>query len=620
MIVYRAIKSEFQQHVDSGSIDQIILDSFEKKLHKSTGQKEIDSWWHSLNFMSSVINDKDIPDDAGIAIEFQIPQTSKRIDFIISGSNEQDEPFVVIVELKQWTTAELTDKDGIVKTALGGGLHETSHPSYQVWSYAAMLEDFSVPIREEKISLRPCAFLHNYEEDAVIKHDFYKEYLDKAPMFLKKDRLDLREFIKKYVKKGDEGEIMYRIEKGEIRPSKHLADALVSMIKGNPEFTLIDEQKLVYETALFLAQTAKHKPRKQVMIVEGGPGTGKSVVAINLLVEITKKELLTQYVTKNAAPRAVYQSKLTGTLKKSRFDAMFQGSGRYVDTPNNTFDCLIVDESHRLNDKSGMFRNKGENQIKEIIHAAACSVFFIDEDQRIHMRDIGTKEEILKWANKADADIHEYELPSQFRCNGSDGYLAFIDNALQIRETANVDLKDVNYDFRVMDDPNELYELIKEKNEIDNKARLVAGYCWDWKSKTQKEAMDIVFREHNFAKQWNLSVDGSLWIMQPGSLEQIGCIHTCQGLELSYVGVIIGDDLIVRDGNVLVDPSARSKMDASIKGYKTLLKNDPEAARKKIRYLIKNTYKTLMTRGMKGCYIYCTDEETREYFKSFLKS
>ena len=620
MIVYRAIKSEFQRHVDSGSIDQIILDSFEKKLHKTTSPKEIDSWWHSLNFMSSVINDQDIPDNAGIAIEFQIPQTSKRIDFIISGSNEQDEPFVVIVELKQWTTAELTDKDGIVKTALGGGLHETSHPSYQVWSYAAMLEDFSVPIREEKISLRPCAFLHNYEEDAVIKHDFYKEYLDKAPMFLKKDRLDLREFIKKYVKKGDEGEIMYRIEKGEIRPSKHLADALVSMIKGNPEFTLIDEQKLVYETALFLAQTAKHKPRKQVMIVEGGPGTGKSVVAINLLVEITKKELLTQYVTKNAAPRAVYQSKLTGTLKKSRFDAMFQGSGRYVDTPNNTFDCLIVDESHRLNDKSGMFRNKGENQIKEIIHAAACSVFFIDEDQRIHMRDIGTKEEILKWANKADADIHEYELPSQFRCNGSDGYLAFIDNALQIRETANVDLKDVNYDFRVMDDPNELYELIKEKNEIDNKARLVAGYCWDWKSKTQKEAMDIVFREHNFAKQWNLSVDGSLWIMQPGSLEQIGCIHTCQGLELSYVGVIIGDDLIVRDGNVLVDPSARSKMDASIKGYKTLLKNDPEAARKKIRYLIKNTYKTLMTRGMKGCYIYCTDEETREYFKSFLKS
>ncbi|MDD4962046.1 MAG: DUF2075 domain-containing protein, partial [Candidatus Marinimicrobia bacterium] len=371
-----------------------------------------------------------------------------------------------------------------------------------------------------------------------------------------------------------------------------------------------------YESALFLAQTARHKPNKQVMIVEGGPGTGKSVVAINLLVEITKRELLTQYVTKNAAPRAVYQSKLTGTLRKSQFDSMFQGSGRYVDVPNNTFDCLIVDESHRLNDKSGMYRNKGENQIKEIIQAAACSVFFIDEDQRIHMLDIGTKEEIIKWAKKAGADIHEYELPSQFRCNGSDGYLAFIDNALQIRDTANIDLRGIDYDFRVMDDPNALFDLIKEKNGIDNKARLVAGYCWDWKSKKNKDAMDIIFPEYDFAKQWNLSVDGSLWIMQPNSIDQIGCIHTCQGLELSYVGVIIGDDLIVRDGVVRVDPAKRSSCDRSMHGYKKI--KDTDAGKEKIRSLIKNTYKTLMTRGLKGCYVYCTDKETLEYFKYFL--
>ncbi|MDX9815792.1 MAG: DUF2075 domain-containing protein [Smithellaceae bacterium] len=616
MIVYQAIKSEFQQNVDTGEIDRIILRKFQEVLHQTTGQSEVRAFWNSMNFMSSVIDDRDIPDNAGISIEYQLPQSGKRIDFIISGTNENDLPYVVIVELKQWSKAELTEKDGIVKTILGGGLHETSHPSYQVWSYAALLEDFSVPIQEEKIILKPCAYLHNYEEDNVIKNDFYKEHLKKAPAFLKRDKLKLREFIKQFVKKGDNGEIMYRIDKGEIRPSKHLAESLVSMIKGNPEFTLIDEQKLVYESALFLAQTARHKPKKQVMIVEGGPGTGKSVVAINLLVEITKRELLTQYVTKNAAPRAVYQSKLTGTLRKSQFDSMFQGSGRYVDVPNNTFDCLIVDESHRLNDKSGMYRNKGENQIKEIIQAAACSVFFIDEDQRIHMLDIGTKEEIIKWAKKAGADIHEYELPSQFRCNGSDGYLAFIDNALQIRDTANIDLRGIDYDFRVMDDPNALFDLIKEKNGIDNKARLVAGYCWDWKSKKNKDAMDIIFPEYDFAKQWNLSVDGSLWIMQPNSIDQIGCIHTCQGLELSYVGVIIGDDLIVRDGVVRVDPAKRSSGDRSMHGYKKI--KDTDAGKEKIRSLIKNTYKTLMTRGLKGCYVYCTDKETLEYFKYFL--
>lgn len=620
MIVYHAIKSEFQRHVDAGEIDQIVLQKFKDILKQTTGQSEIRAFWNSLNFMSSVIGDKDIPDNSGISIEYQLPQSGKRIDFIISGKNENDLPFVVIIELKQWSRAELTKKDGVVKTVLGGGLHETSHPSYQAWSYAAMLEDFSVPIREEKIILKPCAYLHNYEEDNVIKNEFYKDHLDKAPVFLKRDKLQLREFIKQFVKKGDNGEIMYRIDKGEIRPSKHLADALVSMIKGNPEFTLIDEQKVVYETALFLAQTAKHQSKKQVMIVEGGPGTGKSVVAINLLVDITKKELFTQYVTKNAAPRAVYQSKLTGTLSRTRFAMLFQGSGRYVDTPTNAFDCLIVDESHRLNAKSGMFQNMGQNQIKEIINASACSVFFIDEDQRVTLRDIGTKEEIRKWAIQAGADIHEYDLPSQFRCNGSDGYVAFIDNALQLRETANIDMDDINYDFQVMDDPNALLELVKEKNEIDNKARLVAGYCWDWNSKKRAKDMDIVMSQFNFAMQWNLSVDGSLWIMQPNSIDQIGCIHTCQGLELSYVGVIIGNDLIVRNGEVLVDPSARSKMDASIKGYKTMLKNDPDEAKRRIKALIKNTYKTLMTRGMKGCYIYCTDNETRDYFKRMINN
>lgn len=328
--------------------------------------------------------------------------------------------------------------------------------------------------------------------------------------------------------------------------------------------------------------------------------------------------MLTQYVTKNAAPRAVYQSKLTGTLSKTRFAALFQGSGRYVDAEKDVFDALVVDEAHRLNEKSGMYQNMGENQIKEIIHAAACSVFFIDEDQRVTLKDIGSKEEIRRWARQQGAIIHEYDLPSQFRCNGSDGYLAFLDNALQIRETANVNLAELDYDFRVVDTPNELDRLIREKNAVDNRSRLVAGYCWDWNSKKNARAMDIIMEEHDYQRQWNLSVDGSLWILAPDSIDQIGCIHTCQGLELNYVGVIIGDDLIVRDGVVLVDPSKRSRMDASIKGYKKLLNEDPESARLRIKALIKNTYRTLMTRGMKGCYVYCTDRETREYLSSLL--
>jgi hypothetical protein len=240
-----------------------------------------------------------------------------------------------------------------------------------------MLQDFSTTVQEENITLSPCAYLHNYENDTVIRNDFYKEYLDKAPVFLKRDADKLRDFIKKFVKTGDDGNVMFRIDAGKIRPSKQLSDSLVSLLKGNQEFIMLDEQKLVYENALWLTNQAKTEGKK-VLIVEGGPGTGKSVVAINLIVEITKREMLTQYVTKNAAPRAVYQSRLTGTISRSRFAALFQSSGVFTDAKPNQFDALIVDEAHRLNAKSGMFQNKGENQIMEIIRTANCTIFFID--------------------------------------------------------------------------------------------------------------------------------------------------------------------------------------------------------------------------------------------------
>jgi hypothetical protein len=272
---------------------------------------------------------------------------------------------------------------------------------------------------------------------------------------------------------------MYRIRDGKISPSKSLADSLLSLLQGNKEFLMIDDQKLVYETALHLAQTS-NKDRKNVLIVDGGPGTGKSVVAVNLLVELTAKEQLVQYVTKNAAPRDVYQSKLTGAFTKTRISNLFTGSGSYTETVANSFDSLIVDEAHRLNEKSGMFQNLGENQIKEIITCAKFSVFLIDENQRVTFKDIGEKAEIRKWAEACGANVHEMVLESQFRCNGSNGYLAWVDNVLDIRKTANPTLEGIDYEFSVCDSPNALRELILERNKINNRSRMVAGYCWDW--------------------------------------------------------------------------------------------------------------------------------------------
>lgn len=157
----------------------------------------------------------------------------------------------------------------------------------------------------------------------------------------------------------------------------------------------------------------------------------------------------------------------------------------------HTFDVLIVDEALLLNEKSGLFSNLGENQIKELINAARLTIFFLDESQRVTLKDIGSKQEIMRWAIEAGAEVEELTLASQFRCNGSDGYLAWVDNALQIRETANETLDCAEYEFKVFDDPEDLRKVIVQKNRVLNKSREVAGYCWDWASKKDPAAMDI---------------------------------------------------------------------------------------------------------------------------------
>lgn len=617
MIVYSSTRTQFVNDVRSNRIHKTIHTELQRKLSMRVSEREVLAWKNSMHYMAHLLADDALPADSNVYIEYSIPLTNKRVDFILAGQDAERNDTAVLVELKQWSDVQLTRKDAIVRTTLGGALVETSHPSYQVWTYAALIRDFNETVREEGISLIPCAYLHNLDQRDVIEAPFYAEHVKKAPVFISNDSAKLAAFLKENIRYGDANKLMYRIENGKIRPSRSLADALVSMMKGNQEFLMIDDQKLVFETALDIAYRTR-KSGKQVLIVEGGPGTGKSVVAINLLVALTDREMLVQYVSKNAAPRAVYEAKLTGTFKKSEITNLFKGSGSFTETEKGLFDVLIVDEAHRLNEKSGLYGNKGENQIKELIHASKATFFFIDEDQRISLKDIGHRAAIKDWAKKLGAKVTDLKLESQFRCAGSDGYLAWIDDVLQVRDTANTDLAGIGFDFRVFDSPNALRDAIVKKNAERNSARLVAGYCWDWNSRNRPTAMDIVIPEYGFNAQWNLSQDGSLWIISPTSVKEVGCIHTCQGLEVDYIGVIVGPDFVVRDGKVISVPKARSHMDASIRGYNRMLEDDPMRAAKTADLIIKNTYRTLMTRGMKGCYIYCTDEETGRYFKDRL--
>lgn len=621
MIVYQKRKDAFLEDAFRRDIETVILDAMKQRAGRMVGAAEVRAWKESLLCMAKVLNDDAIPDDAGVAIEYSIPQTAKRIDFILSGRDDHGTDRIVIVELKQWAEARRTEKDGIVVTRFAGGEQEVSHPSYQAWSYAALLEDFNDAVHTGGIRLEPCAYLHNYEPDGVIDDPFYARYVERAPLFLRGDaeRDKLRAFIRRWVRTGDRGDTIWRIDGGKIRPSKMLADSLVGMLEGKREFVLIDDQKLVFETALAAARKAE-SGLKQVLIVEGGPGTGKTVLAINLLATLTQAGLVCRYVSKNAAPRAVYEAKLTGQMTATRIRNLFSGSGSFVNAEPESWDVLIVDEAHRLNEKSGLYRNLGDHQAKEIIAAAKCVIFFVDDDQRVTLQDIGRRAALQDWAATLGARVTTAALASQFRCEGSDGYLAWLDDTLQVRPTANESLDTSEFDFRVFDSPAALHAAIIERNRVANKARVVAGYCWKWVSKKKPDQFDIVMPEHGYWRRWNLDRDGSLWIIAAESVEEVGCIHTCQGLELDVVGVIVGPDLVVRNGQVVTRPELRASSDQSLKGWKKLMKVDPDGMRAQADQIVKNTYRTLMTRGMKGCWVYCTDPETAAWFRSRLVS
>lgn len=615
MVIYDSTKQGFL--ADVPHIESILSLSIRTKLGEEATEGEIRSWHNSLRYMARVIDSKAIPDDAGIALEYNIPVTNNRIDFIITGVNQKEEAQVVMVELKQWQHLQATDKDGLVVTRYEDGLKETTHPSYQVACYASLLYDFKEAVQKRAVRLHPCVFMHNYEDDGSLTDMRYKRYLDKAPVFCKNDEEKLRAFISHYVSKGDQNKSIYVIENSKLVPSKSLVDCVVKMTQGSPEFKMIDEQKVAYQNILWAYDEYLRTGKKQVVIVKGGPGTGKSVIAIRLLVEMTRRKLLAHYITKNAAPRNVFYKKFMESKEvHSTIKNLFKSSGIYYNKNINEFDMLIVDEAHRLQQFSGRYGNLGENQIKEIILAAKVSVFFIDEKQLVDFRDIGSVAAIVAWAKYAQAIVHHHQLLAQLRCSGSDEYLDWINHLLQYDHLLPKKLSGTTYECKVFDSPSEMMSEIKKQNRYKNKSRVVAGYCWDWISRKDNRRKDIVIGD-DFAYKWNLS-DDSTWSISKGSVEQIGCIHTCQGLEFDYVGVIIGEDLVCEKGEVKVNPAKRSTDDFSIRGWRKMMQEDQNLAQSKLRAIIKNTYRTLMTRGMKGCYLYVCDEELRNYIKQWI--
>ena len=634
MIVYNANKGLFVEDVRKGVIATKIQNLIREKGLNAGQDREFASWHNSMKFMRDIIDDAEIDDDVQIAIEYNIPQTSKRVDFIIIGANNSDRDNIVIVELKQWSKAEVVDDDMhfSVRTYVANDERIVCHPSYQAYSYSRCMVNYSQVVQSNDIHLVPCAYLHNYlpKYKQALAADIYKEWYTTAPFFIMDEVQQFNEFVKKFVtKRSSRGDLLYLIDQGRIKPTKSLQDALATMVRGTPVFNLLDEQAVCFDMCVRTMLQCLKDRKKRTILVQGGPGTGKSVLAVNLLMHFITATCNAAYVTKNSAPRQAFLSILAKNQAEGIADIspLFRSPFGLSQVPANSYDCLIVDEAHRLVKK--MYGDwTGENQVKECINASLLTVFLLDEDQAVTSKDIGSVQEIKKWCKELGSNIimrEETKLTSQFRCNGSDAYIQFIDCLLQRgKETVLVPLSGLNYDFRVFDDPSLMREALRENNALNNKARMVAGYCYDWNVKHHRGNVDISL-SGGFQAKWNLEND-KIWAINPKSFEEVGCIHTAQGLEFDYVGVLIGKDLQVdsegklfgkdltfdeETGRVITNKYAISQDDRSsgIRGA-----GDDEARR-----LILNTYKTLLTRGQKGCFVYCEDDALRKYFKRFIK-
>lgn len=613
MILYEATAKKFIADVDSNHIITEIEKAFREKLGRGIPPSEMSAYANSLPHMERVVRRSKVADDCGILIEYKIPLTNFRIDFVIAGVDESGNKNFVIVELKQWQKATTAEGDGLVESYTGNATRTVTHPSYQALRYKDFIGDFNETFFSGSVKAYSCAYLHNYEckEPEPLLDERYAKIVQESPIYFRDDQSKLESFLSKYVKYGKGMEILYEINNGTIRPSKKLIDHVASMFEGNQNYILIDEQKVAFETARSVAG----KKEKSVVIIKGGPGTGKSVISVNLVSALLKDNLNAIFVAPNSSFRDTLVKRLAQKHPLQRIRNIFKGSSVFYDASANEFDVLVVDEAHRLK-RNGAFMYKGMNQVDDVVKAATTSIFFIDDEQTVRPDDIGTVAELKRVAETYGATIYEMELESQFRCAGAEGYINWLNDVLDIKRTANYDCWDTkSFEFKIFDNPNDLREAINKKAKKGQSARILAGYAWEWTSATEgnadAEVDDVSIPEFEFTMPWNSRRVGTTWAIDDQAINQVGCIHTSQGLEFDYVGVIVGEELHYDD--------EKSQFTTDHKKYKDKIgKRGMQDKPEELNKLVRNIYKVLMTRGMKGCYVYFCDKETEKLFKGRL--
>lgn len=618
MRLYEATVVDFRDDVIYNRIADKIAKNFEEYFNRKAPESEFRAWNNSLPKLKEVLDTSNLLQN-NIIIEYGLPfAKNSRIDVILFGKDEEKNDNIVIIELKQWSNdyVEDSEDDGNVVVDYGRFKKSDLHPSLQVEGYYWHLKDYMTIFEEETPAfLSACVYCHNYTKgtNEVLYLPKFSKNLQEYPLFSKQEMVELGKYLQEKLCKGGGLEVLGRFNLSILKPSKRLLDHTGDMINKQQIFHLIEEQQTAYNTIMSKSKMIVKTKEKAVIIVKGGPGTGKSVIALEVMGELLR-------MGKNVV-HATGSSAFTKTLRKIlgiRSAKQFKFFNSFMNHNENEIDVLICDEAHRIrktseNRYTSRSSRTGEPQIDELIRSAKLSVFFIDENQRVRPNEIGNVDLIKSSALKFNARVYEMdELKTQFRCGGSAKYLEMIEKILKIKEEGEefeIE-KDQKMEFKIVDSPHELKRIIDQKNsEKKNCARIVAGYCWPWSKPNHDGTLVKDVKIGDFEMPWEKKDQFWKWATDDSGMEQVGTVYTAQGFEFDYIGVIFCEDLVwdKQRNEWVAKPEKSFDTEAKI--------NNPDFVKH-----LKNIYRVLLSRAHKGVYVYFVNKDTEAFVKSRIRT
>lgn len=613
-VVERALRSTAAE-VLTWSMEATLVAMLAEHLNRKSEQKnsEARSWTASLPLLAKDLQEVGLG-QVEMLLEFRLPVTSARADVVLSGVDPRTgEDSYVVVELKQWSQAELAyNSDRIVRAS--GLPDEQAHPIDQVRGYCKYLAQYVEVLHDRPEAVHGVAYLHNATENSI--STLRARQPDRlGRMFTADGREDFLRFLTSKLAPASGAMAAERLLASPIRPRSNLLTFAASALRSATEYSLLDQQQIAYQRVLDQVRLSHEQDQKSVVIITGGPGSGKSLIAVTLLSELHREGKQVRHATGSQS--------FTESLRKypakgsTQLKGLFQYYRTFADYRRNQLDVLICDEAHRIRAVStNRFTKKekrtGRPQIDELIAAAKVPVFLLDEHQVVRPGEVGTFDEIYSHATRAGYPVHTIALDGLFRCGGSAEYDEWVRRLLGLRIGGPTKwVGDSNFKVRVAESPQQLQDFLRAKNDSGEVARITAGYCWPWSDPKPDDSLVDDVRIDSWSMPWNLKSDRAVsgvpsklfWATDPAGFDQVGCIYTAQGFEYEWAGVIIGPDLVIRNGSFV---SVRDGSQDKPMKSKNLFDDD-------FNRLTRNIYKVLLTRAMRGVVIYSTDPETQQF-------